>query len=444
MTQWNFGYGDFDLDTPFSEIKGDGWESINNLHELYEMLRILQPGAINNGIVAENTSLSEKTYYENLYVIDGALLNYSGGDIYVFGDCFIYSARMTCKNLYVMGNLYVQREVDDTSYTNLLTVDSLHVAGDVLTDYTTWTMEAAEEQWIGGNLTISNPVSGTLNSQSTGSLSSVQQYNLHIGGDFTYTGAINGYGGVYASGNNQYGYFGRGLHFHVDGDIDLTGCTAINLSGGSTAGYTSYASAAGNGGELTLSANGSILFPASAITINASGGDSTVDGTPSNGGDGGTVVVAGTQSGTSPTVDVSAGTGYDANGSDGTSTNQSTIVSGHAPGQPSPTTPDGETTSTLEFSIPADSNASTLHFEVKIWAVFDPSHLYFVCVSESDGGHAGRFSGTPPYDEGAGSVTYTIGSECETGLRYRWQVTAYKSDGSVYGLPSIQRYFVMA
>lgn len=126
-------------------------------------------------------------------------------------------------------------------------------------------------------------------------------------------------------------------------------------------------------------------------------------------------------------------------------TKKASIGTLHAPGKPLPTTAEGATASSLIWSIPADINNDTLQFRIEVEEKYND--LSFVkIIDQTTLSDSSRFSGTKPYAQGTGSVTYTIlAATFVSGKTYRWRITAQKNpDATVTSLPSEWRAFVYA
>jgi len=114
------------------------------------------------------------------------------------------------------------------------------------------------------------------------------------------------------------------------------------------------------------------------------------------------------------------------------------------PLHPVPTTADLAETDELTWSVPVDANGQALDFTVEIYEEVYPGTFMIVSAEDSDA-DASSFSGTPPYTEGTGTVTYSVPATLASGTEYRWRVQAMKdADTGVTGNRSTLQRFIMA
>ncbi len=243
--------------------------------------------------------------------------------------------------------------------------------------------------------------------------SQVAQYN---GGGFEGESGAGrgGFGGINATYSGGGG--GGASDFTMYYGVGDTGTTLIvNLTGGdgghNRSGTTGNGGQGGDGGDLTITYDSTAI---GTLTTNISGG--------SNG-----------SSYSQPRDPSSDGT------SSHTSGGSPLVI--HLPQVPTQVTEDNMTTSILVFNIPVDINNSNLDFVIEIEELLIGT-LFGIVYYHNTNDNAGYFSGTAPYTEGTGTITYTPPTGLTVGNSYRWRVTAMKdSDTTLIGLTSPWRRF---
>ena len=439
------------------EIKGVAFTSSDNLHEIMQGVGMVSGAALVPRVIIEDTTLSDDGAYLSLDIINSAKLTAIGKKITVIGDFRIFSARIEAAELVVYGNLTVQRAPTDTSYTNLLDVDRLTVHGDVVIKNTEWLPGhlATDVQKIGGNLTFDGITrfhtgSGGFDEGNGSSASSTRAVTIHVKGDVSSDLAVfNGYakeltGGGMQSNQDNDGYVGLGFRVFCDGNISMPSLTSIDCRGGNITGGTgAYVESGGGGGKIVLSAGGNITV-GTGLVMDARGGNAT-DGDGDYGGDANDIdfYYAGSLTGSISNAYVAGGTGPVSAGADGNYANVNAIGAGHLPETPVQTTPVDAETGQLEWDVPGDANGSNLDFRVEVHEKLS-NVAWLAVMDQNSNDDAGQFSGTPPYAESTGSVTYTIPAGLASGAAYRWRVTAMKdTDTTLSGIPSAWREFIM-
>lgn len=445
MTDFYLGY--VLPDEWLEAIKGLDWEAIDNLHEIAKGLRSIRTDIYRDLVVTSDVSISNNAGYLNLTVVEEALVSAPNGQITVFGDCRILSGGIQAQTLEVFGDLTVERAPLDSSYTNVLDVDNLIVHGNATIKNTQWLPGYTAAQMIAGNLTMDDITEfhdGTSGFEAaSGQAASSNALKLLVGGNITSNmTALDGAGKD--AGVAGEGYQGLGFILMAAGDITMSGLVSVDATGGENSSGTGGGTETGGGGGSIVLAAGGTLTVGTNLVLDAGGGDATnVDG--DDGGDAGDIdVYYGTAFvGSIQTATVTGGTGTP-NGADGTYTNTNAIMAGHMPAVPTATTADGATTATLAWDVPVDINGDDLDFEVEIQEMLS-GVVWLSVLLQNSNDDAGQFSGTPPYTEGTGSVTYTIPAGLTTGDTYRWRVTALKDgDTANVSVPSEWREFVMA
>ncbi len=511
-----------------TSIKGDEFsDTADTLHSIKQDAGQLNDSIISNGLILENTTLSGSMEYKKLYIMNEATLDCDGYNVYIEDECKITSAQLiNCGSLTIKGDLTVQRKIGDVTFTNVLTVDELHVSGDALVKNATWTPEFNIRQIFQGDLITSDISDGIWNTDLfvggnfSCNFTTVTKTNIGIdwliNGDanfndfvsmtcdncmraltricvngaitfnesaisFSFNGddgdAVNyGNGGGYIGatvGTNIYTYSGvdgtwngggSGSHSHMTYGVSLIPGAGSGLGGdgglggaGNTVTPAENGFGGGGGGgstEFQLHANSGSLPTVTVSCVGGNGGsaNSSHYGRGGGGGSAGPISLthgttafpsnltctAGTNGvdGDGATVPVAAsGTAYGTS-----STVSTTLLEGYVPFQPIQVTEDGSTTSNLVFNIPIDINGSTLDFLVEIDELIT-GIVYDSVISHDTNNDSSYFSGTAPYAEGTGTITYTpVGFT--TGNEYRWRVTAMKdSDTTLCGLTSPWRSF---
>ncbi len=253
-----------------------------------------------------------------------------------------------------------------------------------------------------------NGVSGTYNGGGSGASSGAIGV-LTTGGLGAGRGGRGGNAGSLTGGGGIGGGGGAGAPdftmFYNTGDINTT--LNIYLDGGNGA-IADPANAeggeGGDGGNLSITYNAT---PINTVNMNVTGG--------AGGG--------------------SYGYAQGVNGSSGTSSHLSggTPLLFHLPEIVTIVTLDNAETSSIEFNSPNDSNGSDLDFEIILEEELS-ENLWLTLINQTSNSDPSNFSGTPPYTQGSGTITYTPPA-LTSGKTYRIKIRAMKdSDTNLSGL----------
>ncbi|WP_027360650.1 hypothetical protein [Desulforegula conservatrix] len=373
-------------------IKGSGWTSFDTLRSIGAEVRDINRTAVSDAVVFDTRTYTRDMIFSSLKIGKAGMVDASGYDVIILGDLTIRSGRFKCRNLYVYGNIDIDREAGDSSYSNVFQCSKVFCSGNYSAKYTLKTQSSL--MLIGGNYTEFDSGINTTTAEWNAT-----PYFLYVLGFLTKQFSVAD--SVWGS-NGATNFICR-----VNGAVSLIN-TLIKTA------QTTKISA---GGALTLS--GVKVDDTYATDVFACN-------------------YVGTKTGS---FDYSWWNSAPA----GNHTETASIGILHAPGKPAPTTADGATASTLAWNIPTDINNDTLQFRIEVEEKYND--LSFVkIIDQTTLSDPSRFSGTKPYAQGTGSVTYTIpAATLVSGKTYRWRITAQKNpDATVTSLPSEWRAFVYA
>jgi len=480
----------------FDEIKDGGTGKYNELsHNLYKIsmaLGELNNSMIVDKLITSNTSLTGNTVYNNLTILEGANLDAGGNNILVKGDLVILSSQLSnCGNLEVYGDIKVENKAGDAGYQCDFHSDSVDCHGDAsfegcatfTTDSNAWmkvggnltfencTSIGVLRTWVGGNFShnddgSSNSLLGTENTSSgvesnilvDGNInipntinadyiydvssstlqSSSAGLNISVVGNFTGSGRIDSRS---PQGSQDYSPPSGGSHYFFVGG-DCTG-TLVFYSTGGKGGNRSLANTPGkggsSGGQMDIHITGSIIGAVDIYTYGGAGGDASGGAsgpqTGGNGGNGGAInhtANTGIESSSGGAGGSEANGGSDGStGSAGTITVAAGALLSHFPKQVTMVTADEASTDTLIFNVPVDVNSSDLDFQIQVEQQLNDVYT-LTLFDHNSNDDAAYFSGSAPYTEGTGTITYTPPAGLSAGSLYRYRVRSMKDSDTTY------------
>ncbi len=431
-TTHTFGFNPQELESKLDDVQGDNFNSdIDSLHSIKQDAGQLNDSIVIDGLIVEDTVLTGKTFYNNLTIAMEAELDGTGQEIYVFGDLTITNGMINAEFLHIDGNINVQRKTGDASYTNIFDVNRLECNGDVTLKNTdccgipmTWDSAEVLPTYISNEGWIIN---GNVNMQDVIHLIQASGSNVAVEQDFYSTFVpinIKGsaiFNNVEFDGSSSIIYGGGGwspppaggLNLQIDGDAEFIGTTSNNILMKGSYNADGGAIYKSSGGSGVLSIGGQLTIDNMSIDVLGN----TVFSTPTRNGHFniyyGTLVGSfGTL--TTNVVDEGVGTKY----------------TKHVPKYPTTVTADDIIISsgeTITWNVPVDENDNTLHFQIQIEEKF--SAKFWDTTQDKISGVDSGFSGTAPYTEGTGTVSFTV-DNLNDGIMYRWRIRAVKSTNS--------------